>query len=203
MILMPNIHVIQMCCCHPCLLLDLMAISPRLLLYTEITITTVFTTEFNCTMFIFTSVPGEPRNVAARPLNSSSIVVTWNAPEDEEKHGIIRGYQIYVQPRKSVSADIHSSRNWNDQFLSLFKAATAAIAAFQIIMLNRCCLDWTVFLQYKLFVRLCKIFNSLKYSEEFGSNQKVNTDMQNLCHNIGRAFSWIYLSRQIHFLQLP
>ena len=111
MILMPNIHVIQMCCCHPCLLLDLMAISPRLLLYTEITITTVFTTEFNCTMFIFTSVPGEPRNVAARPLNSSSIVVTWNAPEDEEKHGIIRGYQIYVQPRKSVSADIHSSRN--------------------------------------------------------------------------------------------
>ena len=45
------------------------------------------------------AVPGEPRDVFARPINSSTIEVRWSPPDDSDKNGQIRGYQIYVQPR--------------------------------------------------------------------------------------------------------
>ena len=45
------------------------------------------------------AVPGEPRDVSARPINSSTIEVRWSPPDDSDKNGQIRGYQIYVQPR--------------------------------------------------------------------------------------------------------
>ena len=48
-------------------------------------------------------VPGEPREVRARPVNSSTILVDWLAPLQTNTNGIIRAYQIYVQPKKSVS----------------------------------------------------------------------------------------------------
>ena len=46
-------------------------------------------------------IPGEPRDVRAEPFNSSSILVRWKAPEDENQNGIIRAYQIYIQPKKT------------------------------------------------------------------------------------------------------
>ena len=48
---------------------------------------------------MFFTVPGEPRNVLARPVNSSTIEVRWEPPNDSDKNGQIRGYQIYVQPK--------------------------------------------------------------------------------------------------------
>ena len=48
------------------------------------------------------TVPGEPQNVVAVPVNSSSVEVSWSPPVDKDKNGVIRGYQIYVQP-KNVS----------------------------------------------------------------------------------------------------
>jgi receptor-type tyrosine-protein phosphatase F len=49
------------------------------------------------------SVPGEPLNVNARPVNSSSVEVSWDPPADSDKNGVIRGYQIYVQPKNTES----------------------------------------------------------------------------------------------------
>jgi hypothetical protein len=49
------------------------------------------------------SVPGEPQNVNARPINSSTIEVSWDPPVDKDKNGVIRGYQIHVQPKNMVS----------------------------------------------------------------------------------------------------
>ncbi|XP_054161906.1 tyrosine-protein phosphatase Lar-like isoform X2 [Oppia nitens] len=42
-------------------------------------------------------VPGEPRDVRATALNSTSILVEWLAPIHKEQNGLIRGYQIHVQ----------------------------------------------------------------------------------------------------------
>lgn len=48
-------------------------------------------------------VPGEPRNVKVEVINSTSIEVTWTPPDEKERHGIIRGYQIHVQNMNRVS----------------------------------------------------------------------------------------------------
>ena len=53
-------------------------------------------------IFIFSIsslVPGEPQNVQARAINSSSVEVTWSPPVENDKNGVIRGYQIFVQPK--------------------------------------------------------------------------------------------------------
>ena len=53
-------------------------------------------------VFIFSIsslVPGEPQNVQARAINSSSVEVTWSPPVENDKNGVIRGYQIFVQPK--------------------------------------------------------------------------------------------------------
>ena len=46
-------------------------------------------------------MPGEPRDVAAKPFNSSMVVVNWKPPTDDKQNGVIRAYQIYVQPRNT------------------------------------------------------------------------------------------------------
>ncbi|KAL5278678.1 PTPRD family protein [Megaselia abdita] len=42
-------------------------------------------------------VPGDPQDVIATPLNSTSIHVTWKPPLEKARNGIIRGYHIHVQ----------------------------------------------------------------------------------------------------------
>lgn len=42
-------------------------------------------------------VPGEPCNVKVEVVNSTAIEVSWTPPDEKERHGIIRGYQIHVQ----------------------------------------------------------------------------------------------------------
>jgi hypothetical protein len=37
------------------------------------------------------------------PVNSSTILVSWQPPLDTKQNGIIRAYQIYIQPKKTVS----------------------------------------------------------------------------------------------------
>ena len=49
-----------------------------------------------------TSVPGEPLEVSAKPFNSSTVVVHWKPPSDDKQNGVIRAYQIYIQPKNSV-----------------------------------------------------------------------------------------------------
>ena len=48
-------------------------------------------------------VPGEPLNVQALAVNSSAVEVTWDPPADGDRNGVIRGYQIYVQPKNTNS----------------------------------------------------------------------------------------------------
>ncbi|XP_017858852.1 PREDICTED: tyrosine-protein phosphatase Lar isoform X6 [Drosophila arizonae] len=42
-------------------------------------------------------VPGDPQDVKATPLNSTSIHVSWKPPLEKDRNGIIRGYHIHVQ----------------------------------------------------------------------------------------------------------
>lgn len=43
------------------------------------------------------TVPGEPQDVLAVPVNSTTIKVTWKPPKEKNRNGIIRGYHIHVQ----------------------------------------------------------------------------------------------------------
>lgn len=45
----------------------------------------------------FLTVPGAPKDIVATPINSTTINVRWNPPDDKERNGIIRGYHIHVQ----------------------------------------------------------------------------------------------------------
>ncbi|XP_065084231.1 tyrosine-protein phosphatase Lar isoform X2 [Ochlerotatus camptorhynchus] len=42
-------------------------------------------------------VPGEPQDVVAVPVNSTTIKVTWKPPKEKNRNGVIRGYHIHVQ----------------------------------------------------------------------------------------------------------
>ncbi|GFQ81296.1 tyrosine-protein phosphatase Lar [Trichonephila clavata] len=42
-------------------------------------------------------VPGEPREVEVRSLNSTTVKVSWKPPANRDRNGLIRGYQIHVQ----------------------------------------------------------------------------------------------------------
>lgn len=64
-------------------------------------------------------MPGEPRNVKVEVINSTSIEVTWTPPDEKERHGIIRGYQIHVQNMNRVRTNGYQKikgdlerRNW-------------------------------------------------------------------------------------------
>lgn len=42
-------------------------------------------------------VPGEPQDVKANPVNSTTIHVVWKPPQEKDRNGIIRGYHIHAQ----------------------------------------------------------------------------------------------------------
>lgn len=46
------------------------------------------------------AVPGDPQDVKASPVNSTTIYVTWKPPKEKNRNGIIRGYHIHVQEMK-------------------------------------------------------------------------------------------------------
>ncbi|XP_043196400.1 tyrosine-protein phosphatase Lar-like isoform X3 [Amphibalanus amphitrite] len=48
-------------------------------------------------------VPGKPRNLTAVVLNSTAVQLSWAPPSDNERNGIIRGYQVHVQELGSES----------------------------------------------------------------------------------------------------
>lgn len=50
-------------------------------------------------------VPGEPCNVKVEVVNSTAIEVSWTPPDEKERHGIIRGYQIHVQNMNRVGTN--------------------------------------------------------------------------------------------------
>lgn len=50
------------------------------------------------------TVPGNPQNVTANPINSTAIHVKWEPPKAKDQNGVIRGYHIHVQEvREEVS----------------------------------------------------------------------------------------------------
>lgn len=53
------------------------------------------------------TVPGDPQDVKAVPINSTTIKVTWKPPLAKDRNGIIRGYHIHVQETKE-EVIIHS-----------------------------------------------------------------------------------------------
>lgn len=42
-------------------------------------------------------MPGDPQDVRATPINSSSIHVVWKPPKSKDQNGVIRGYHIHIQ----------------------------------------------------------------------------------------------------------
>lgn len=49
-------------------------------------------------------MPGEPQDVRANPVNSTTINVVWKPPQEKDRNGIIRGYHIHAQEiREEVS----------------------------------------------------------------------------------------------------
>lgn len=50
------------------------------------------------------TVPGDPQDVKANTVNSTTINVVWKPPQEKDRNGIIRGYHIHVQEtREEVS----------------------------------------------------------------------------------------------------
>lgn len=45
-------------------------------------------------------MPGDPQDVKATPINSTTIKVNWKPPLAKDRNGIIRGYHIHVQETK-------------------------------------------------------------------------------------------------------
>ena len=41
------------------------------------------------------SVPGEPRKMRVKALNSTAVKIEWRPPANKERNGIIRGYLIH------------------------------------------------------------------------------------------------------------
>lgn len=50
-------------------------------------------------------MPGDPQDVKATPLNSTSIHVSWKPPLEKDRNGIIRGYHIHVQEMRDEVGD--------------------------------------------------------------------------------------------------
>lgn len=50
-------------------------------------------------------MPGDPQDVKATPLNSTSIHVLWKPPNEKDRNGIIRGYHIHVQETREEVND--------------------------------------------------------------------------------------------------
>ncbi len=63
-------------------------------------------------------MPGEPQNVRASAVNSSSVRVDWDPPAEDDRNGVIRGYQIFVEPKNTVS--VYWFFLWEIVFMDLF-----------------------------------------------------------------------------------
>ena len=68
-------------------------------------------------MFILIVVPsGSPVNVTVRAVSSTSLLVSWQPPEQLEQNGIITGFKVQVQQSDKlmqlreydVTGDVHS-----------------------------------------------------------------------------------------------
>ena len=46
------------------------------------------------TYYIFTGPGSAPRNVQVRPLSSSTMVIQWDEPE--EQNGVVTGYKVLL-----------------------------------------------------------------------------------------------------------
>ena len=44
----------------------------------------------------------------ANAFNSSTVLVDWKAPADDKQNGVIRAYQIYIQPKNTVSMNFNN-----------------------------------------------------------------------------------------------
>ncbi|XP_051170943.1 tyrosine-protein phosphatase Lar isoform X3 [Leptopilina boulardi] len=51
-------------------------------------------------------VPGDPQDVRATPINSSSIHVVWKPPKSKDQNGVIRGYHIHIQEVSEKNKDL-------------------------------------------------------------------------------------------------
>lgn len=62
----------------------------------------IFFYYFTCAIiwYLIYIVPGDPQEVKAAPINSTTIKVTWKPPLAKDRNGIIRGYHIHVQETK-------------------------------------------------------------------------------------------------------
>lgn len=60
------------------------------------------------------SVPGDPQDVTAVAVNSTTILVTWSPPTEKDRNGIIRGYHVHVQEvKEEVSIPVISTFFFN------------------------------------------------------------------------------------------
>lgn len=72
-------------------------------------------------------MPGDPQDVIATPLNSTSIHVTWKPPLEKARNGIIRGYHIHVQEaREEVCFQPYEYNNCN-LYLGIIEIKTTNI----------------------------------------------------------------------------
>lgn len=65
-------------------------------------------------------MPGDPQEVKATPLNSTSIHVNWKPPLEKDRNGIIRGYHIHVQEVRDEVRFLLNSRLYSLLKLFLF-----------------------------------------------------------------------------------
>lgn len=65
-------------------------------------------------------MPGDPQEVKATPLNSTSIHVNWKPPLEKDRNGIIRGYHIHVQEVRDEVRFLLKSRLYSLLKLFLF-----------------------------------------------------------------------------------
>ncbi|KAG8191089.1 hypothetical protein JTE90_008401 [Oedothorax gibbosus] len=58
-------------------------------------------------------VPGLPRDVEARSLNSTAVSVRWKPPANRDRNGLIRGYQIHVQEMNREGDLVHQPARYD------------------------------------------------------------------------------------------
>ena len=60
------------------------------------------------------AVLGEPRRVRVEAINSTAIFVEWRPPNDDEKNGIIRGYQIRYTRVNQAGDSVGLPQMWDN-----------------------------------------------------------------------------------------
>jgi receptor-type tyrosine-protein phosphatase F len=64
-------------------------------------------------------VPGEPTNVRASTVNSTTIHVSWKPPAEKDRNGIIRGYHIHVHEVKDEVRSGEKASKFSQIFIFL------------------------------------------------------------------------------------